>query len=45
MNTTDHAMVETMKLRMASTLRKLKSRGRLVADKRDGKNQRWGLVG
>lgn len=44
MNTADHAMVETMKLRMASTLRRLKNRGKLVADKQDGKNQRWGLV-
>lgn len=44
MNTADHAMVQTMVLRMASTLRKLKNRGKLVADKHDGKNQRWGLV-
>ena len=44
MNTADHAMVATMVLRMASTLRKLKNRGKLVADKQDGKNQRWGLA-
>lgn len=44
MNTADHAMVQTMVGRMASTLRKLKNRGKLVADKQDGKNQRWGLV-
>ncbi len=44
MNTADHAMVQTMKLRMASTLRKLKNRGKLVADKQDGKNQRWALA-
>ena len=44
MNTADHAMVQTMVLRMASTLRKLKNRGKLVADKQDGKNQRWGLA-
>lgn len=44
MNTADHAMVQTMVLRMASTLRKLKNRGKLAADKQDGKNQRWGLA-
>jgi len=44
MNTADHAMVQTMVLRMASTLRKLKNRSKLVADKRDGKNQRWELA-
>ena len=44
MNTADHAMVETMRLRMASTLRKLRNRGKLVADKQDGKNQRWELA-
>ena len=43
MNTADHAMVQTMVLRMASTLRKLKNRGKLAADKQDGKSQRWGL--
>jgi len=31
-------------LLLASTLRKLCNRGKLVADKRDGKNQRWGLA-
>jgi hypothetical protein len=45
MNTADHAMVATMVLRLASTLRKLKNRGKLVADKQDGKNQRWRLAG
>ncbi len=44
MNTADHAMVQTMLLRMGSTLRKLKNRGKLVADKQDGKHQRWGLA-
>ena len=44
MNTADHAMVQTMLLRMASTLRKLKNRGKLVADKQDGKNRWWGLA-
>ena len=44
MNTADHAMMQTMVLRMASTLRKLKNRGKLAADKQDGKNQRWGLA-
>lgn len=44
MNTADHAMVATMVVRMASTLRKLKNRGKLVADKQEGKNQRWGLA-
>ena len=44
MNTADHAMVQTTVLRVASTLRKLRNRGKLVADKQDGKNQRWGLA-
>jgi len=44
MNTADHAMVQTMVLRMASTLRKLKNRGKLVADSQDGRNRRWGLA-
>ena len=44
MNTADHAMVQTMLVRMASTLRKLKNRGKLVAEKKEGKNQRWGLA-
>jgi hypothetical protein len=43
MNTADHAMMATMVLRLASALRKLKNRGKLVADKRDGKNMRWRL--
>ena len=44
MNTADHAMAETMRLRLASTLRKLKSRGKLVAEVEAGKNMRWGLA-
>ena len=44
MNTADHAMAETMRLRLTSTLRKLKHRGKLVASVEDGKNMRWGLV-
>ncbi len=44
MNTADHAMVATMVVRLASTLRKLKNRGKLVADKESGKNMRWGLA-
>ena len=44
MNTADHAMAETMRLRLASTLRKLKHRGKLVADVEAGKNMRWGLA-
>ncbi len=44
LNTADHAMVQTMLLRMGSTLRKLKNRGKLIADKQNGKNQRWGLA-
>lgn len=44
MNTADHAMAETMRERMASTLRKLKNRGKVVAEKREGKNQRWALA-
>lgn len=43
MNTSDHAMVETMRLRLGSTLRKLKNRGKLVADKEAGRNMRWRL--
>jgi len=38
-------MAETIRLRMASTLQKLKNRGKLVADKQNGKNIRWGLAG
>lgn len=45
MNTADHAMVQTMALRMASALRELKNRGKLAAGKQDGRNQRWGLAG
>ena len=45
MNTADHAMVETMRLRLASTLRKLRHRGKLTAEKEAGRNMRWGLVG
>ena len=44
MNTADHAMAETMRLRLASTLRKLKNRGKLVANVEGGKNMRWGLA-
>lgn len=44
MNTADHAMVGTMVIRLASTLRKLKNRGKLVPDKQDGKNMRWRLA-
>ena len=44
MNTADHAMAETMRLRLASTLRKLKNRGKLVAEMEAGKNMRWGLA-
>ncbi len=44
MNTADHAMVQTMLLRMGSALRKLKNRGKLIADRQDGKNQRWELA-
>jgi len=44
MSTADHAMVQTMVLRMASTLRKLKNRGKLAADKQDGRDQRWRLA-
>jgi len=45
MNTADHTMFEKMKLRMAFTLRKLKSRGKLEADSQDGKSRRWRLAG
>ena len=45
MNTADHAMVETMRLRLATTLRKLRNRGKLVAEKEGGRNMRWQLAG
>ncbi len=44
MNTADHAMVETIRLRLASTLRKLKNRGKLTADQEAGRNMRWALA-
>lgn len=44
MNTADHAMAETVRERLASTLRKLKNQGKVVADKDAGKNMRWGLA-
>ena len=44
MNTADHAMAQTMRERMAATLCKLKNRGKVVAEKREGKNQRWALA-
>lgn len=44
MNTADHAMAETMRERLASTLRKLRHWRKLVADKEAGKNMRWGLA-
>ncbi len=43
LNTADQVMVETMRLRLASTLRRLKNRGKLVADKEQGRNMRWSL--
>ena len=45
MNTADHAMVATMCNRLASTLRKLKSRGKVTADKVGERNMQWKLVG
>lgn len=44
MNTADHAMAETMRERLASTLRKLKNRGKVVAEMAEGKNMRRGLA-
>jgi len=44
MNTADHAMVETMRLRLATSLRKLRNRGKLVSDKENGRNMRWALA-
>ena len=43
-STADHALVRAAVGHMASTLRKLKSRGKLVADKQDGGNQQWGWL-
>lgn len=43
-NLSCRALCKTMRLPMASTLRKLKNRGKLVADKQDWKNQWWGLA-
>jgi hypothetical protein len=45
MNTADQAMAETMRLRLATSLRKLRNRGKLTADKENGRNARWRLVG
>ena len=44
MNTADIAMAETMRLRLATSLRKLRSRGKLVAEKEGGRNMRWALA-
>lgn len=44
MNTADQAMVETMRLRLATSLRKLRHRGKLMADKENGRNTRWRLA-
>jgi len=43
MNTADHAMVEAMRGRLASTLRKLRNRGKLVSEKEGVRNMRWTL--
>lgn len=43
MNLADQAMVATMCNRLASTLRKLKSRGKVTAEKEGERNMRWGL--
>ncbi len=45
MNTADQAMTETMRLRLATSLRKLRNRGKLMADKENGRNTRWRLAG
>ncbi len=44
MNTADHAMVETMRLRLATSLRKLRNRGKLVSEKENGRNMRLALA-
>ena len=44
MNPADGAMAETMRLRLATSLRKLRHRGKLVSDKENGRNMRWGLA-
>jgi hypothetical protein len=44
MNTADKAMCETIRLRLASSLLKLKNRGKVVAEKEGGRNRRWGLA-
>lgn len=43
MGTADHGMAETIRVQLASMLRKLKNRGKLVAEEA-GKNQRWALA-
>jgi hypothetical protein len=45
MNTADLAMVETMRLRMATSLRKLRHRGKVTAESEGGRNMRWSLIG
>jgi hypothetical protein len=45
MNAADTQMAEVMRLRLASTLLKLKNRGKITADKENGKNVRWRLAG
>ena len=45
MNPADLGMAETMRLRLATSLRKLRHRGKLVSDKENGRNMRWWLAG
>lgn len=44
MNTADQVMVATMCNRLASTLRKLKARGKVTAEKEGERNMRWSLA-
>ena len=44
MNLADKAMEDAMLSRLASTLRKLRNRGKLVSEKEGTRNMRWGLA-
>lgn len=44
MNTADTQMGDVMRERLATTLRRLRHRGKVTAEKENGKNMRWGLV-
>ena len=45
MSPVDLGMAETMQLRLATSLWKLRHRGKLLSDKENGWNMRWSLAG